>query len=155
MKDFLKILVLSTAAFAAVLVWLSGQLTTVSVVPPESVNLRFRSEVSRFADPTPMRALDGTGQVLHLRKRDQRMVPAAPSDVVVLAWRGPEKGLVESRLPIWLLGMWEPARDWMLRDSEFDPTDWGLTVSEIQSAGLGVVVDHVDRDGTRTLVWAE
>ena len=103
----------------------------------------------------PMRVRDSSGLVLHKRSRDQRMVPAAPSDIVILAWRGPEKGLVESRIPIWLLGMSDPVRGWMLRDSKFDPDDWGLSVGEIQSAGLGVVIDHVDRDGMRTLVWAE
>ena len=51
--------------------------------------------------------------------------------------------------------MWEPARDYMLRDSRFDPVDWGLSVAEIQTAGPGVVIDHVDRSGSRLLVWAE
>jgi hypothetical protein len=155
MKDVFKILIFCAALGAGVFALLVAQLTTVSDVPPDSVNLRFRGVVRNFDDPTPMRALDGSGRVLHLRQRDQRIVPAAPSDVVILAWRGPEEGLVESRIPIWLLGLSEPLRDWMLRDSQFDPGDWGLTVNDIQSAGLGVVVDHVDRDGTRTLVWAE
>ena len=155
MKDFIQIVLIAAALCAGVLTWFSKQMTTVSEVHPDSVNLHFSSALSRWDDPTPMRARDGSGRILHLRSRDQRIVPAAPSDVVILSWRGPEKGLVESRIPIWLLGMTEPLRDWMLRESQFDPGDWSLSVSEIQSAGLGVVVDHVDRDGTRTLVWAE
>ena len=155
MKDFIKILLFTAALFAGVFTWFSSQMTTVEPVHPDSVSLHFSSALSRWDDPTPMRVRDASGHVLHKRYRDQRMVPAAPSDVVILAWRGPEKGLVESRVPIWLLGLSEPLRDWMLRDSKFDPGDWALSVGEIQSAGLGVVVDHVDRDGTRTLVWAE
>ena len=155
MRDFLTILAFTAALCAGVFMWFSAEMTTVADVHPDSVNLHFASALSRWDDPTPMRVRDASGYVLHKRYRDQRMVPAAPSDIVILTWRGPEKGLVESRIPIWLLGMAEPFRGSMLRASKVDPADWALSVNEIQAAGLGVVVDHVDRDGTRTLVWAE
>jgi hypothetical protein len=155
MNDVLKIMAITALLVVAGSFWLSSEMTSVQQVDPGSVNLRFRVARDQFEDATPMRVRDASGQVLHHRIQDQRIVPAAPADVVILAWRGPDKGLVESRVPIWLLGLAQPLRDWMLRDSGFDPADWSLSVNDIQSAGLGIVVDHVDRDGTRTLVWAE
>jgi len=155
MRDFLTILVFTAVLFAGVFTWFSAEMTTVAPVHPDSVSLHFSSARSQWDDPTPMRVRDASGRILHKRHRDQRMIPAAPSDIVIRVWRGPEKGLVESRIPIWLLGLPNPLRAWMLRESKFDPGDWGLSVGEIQSAGLGVVVDYTDRDGMRTLVWAE
>lgn len=155
MRDVLKIMGFCALVFAAGFLWFCSELTQVEEVHPDSVNLRFRSAVVQFEDPTPMRVRDASGHVLHLRCHDPRIVPGAPTDLVVMVWRGPDSGFVETRLPIWLLGMWEPARDYMLRDSRFDPVDWGLSVAEIQTAGPGVVIDHVDRSGSRLLVWAE
>jgi hypothetical protein len=155
MKELLKVMLIGAVLGGAAFVYLANSMTTVEQLPPESVNLRFRAATEGLADPTPMRARSGSGQILTLRHSDPGIVPSPPSDLVVLSWRGPQVGMVETRVPIWLIGLRGPMRDYMFRKSEFNPADWALTVNEIQDAGKGVIVDDYGRGGTRTLVLAE
>jgi hypothetical protein len=155
MSDLIKILFIGAVLVGGAFVLVANSMTSVEQIPPESVNLRFRQATQGLADPTPMRARDGSGQILTLRHRDQGLVPSPPSDLIILSWQGPKVGFVETRVPIWLIGIRGPMRDYLFRKSQFNPSDWALTVNEIQDAGRGVVVDDFARDGRRTLVLAE
>ena len=155
MSDFLKILAIAALGGVLLFVWFAAELTTVEHPDSSAVDMRFRAALQQFEDPTPMLRMDTGGQVIHQRRGSTALVPTAPVDAVVLHWGGPTVGLVETRIPIWFLGLKGPALRYMLRDTSFDPQRWGLTVADIRATDPGVVIDHWGDDGTRTLVWSE
>lgn len=155
MRDSLKILLIAAVGGVLLFVVFAAQLTTVEHPEPSSVDFRFRAVMESFEDPTPLLRMESGGQVIHQQRVDTALIPATPVDVIVLHWGGPKIGLVETRIPIWFLGLKGPALRYMLRDTSFDPRKWGITVADIQGAGPGLVIDHRGGDGTRTLVWSE
>ena len=155
MRDFVKILLIAAGVGVLLFVVLAAQLTTVEHPDPSAVDMRFRAALKQFEDPTPLLRLDTAGHAVRERGGSTALVPAAPVDIVVLHWGGPKVGLVETRIPIWFLGLKGPALRYMLRDTSFDPHKWGITVSDIRAADAGVVIAHRGGDGTRTLVWSE
>jgi hypothetical protein len=91
------------------------------------------------------------------RRLDGRSGP--PQHLQILAFDDADRKLVRLRLPIWLLG--DLDEDDLDLDVHWD--DDGemlkrhvrrhLRLSEIEKAGLGVVVEIEERSGDRVLIW--
>jgi len=155
MREFLKVLLIAAVLGVLAFMWFASQLTTVEHPDPSAADHRFRAALQAFEDPTPMLTMDAGGRIIHNQRKSTPLIPAVPIDVVVLAWRGPTVGLVETRLPIWFLRLKGPAIRYLLRGTAFDPEPWGLTVDDIQAWGPGIVIDHRGGGSYRTLIWSE
>ena len=155
MGAILKIAAVFAALVVGVFLLIAEGLTDVQHPDPADVDGHFRSVLREFGDPTPMLRLEAAGSVTRQRRKNPQVVPTSPVDFVIVAWKDAETGLVETRMPIWLLGMWRPARNYLLRDTNFDPDAWGLTVSDLKAHGPGLVIDHYSPRGGRILVWTE
>lgn len=155
MNDYFKIMLFFAALSVGLFFWFADSVTTVEHPAPDDVNLRYRSVLLQFHDPTPMLRMDPAGRVIHNTPKSRPMFPVVPTDLIVVAWRGPEVGLVEVRMPIWFLRVKGPAVRYLLRDTGFEPDDWALALDDMQDWGAGVVLDHYDRAGNRLLVWTD
>ncbi|RKZ14199.1 hypothetical protein DRQ53_12080 [bacterium] len=155
MREFLKVVLICAALGFGGFLWFASQLTSVDKIDRSSADMRFRAAREQFTDQTVMLRMDEGGNVVELAPTSLPMFPVIPTDLVVLAWRGPATGLVEVRIPIWFVRMKGPALEFMLKDTAFEPRRWGLDVESMQARGAGLVLDHYGRGGERVLVWTE
>ena len=155
MTHFLKIFLIVAALGVGVFLWMASQVTTVEQMDTNAASFRFRGALQQFEDTKPMLTMDGAGNVIRYQRTSNALIPAIPTELKVLAWRGSTIGLVEVHIPMWFLRMKGPAINYLLKDTEFDLQAWGLTVEELQAWGPGVVLDHRSAKAERVLIWTE
>lgn len=154
MRQFLKILFIAAALGFATFLFTAWRVTKVEPMGGADANLRFRAVYERFEDTQPMLTRDGAGNVTHHKRHSKELIPTVPQDLVVLAWRGPQPGLVQMRIPLWFLRMKGAALRYMFRKTGLDPGPWALSPDEIRDWGPGIIIDYQNRSD-RVLIWAE
>lgn len=154
MRQVLKVVLIVAVVVVVAFVVTAWKVTKVHEVDTSDAALHFRAVYEQFKDVDPMLTRDAAGTVIHHRRRQDALIPPVPSEIGVLAWRGPEIGLVEMHIPIWFLRMKGKAIQYIFERTGLDPVPWELNVDEIQEWGPGIVLDHRGRKD-RVLVWAE
>ena len=123
-----------------------------SVDADEAVATRSLDEArARFSGQQPILELRDD-KVSLLRKAPEVASTRDLQNVRVLTWNAEEGTLTTLTLPFWLL---------RLRDSGVDVSIAAdgrrltMTMDEVERYGPALVLDHVDEDGSRVLVWTE
>ena len=78
---------------------------------------------------------------------------ATPTQLHVLAFYADGQRLVRADVPLWFFRVKGPAVAYALRGTGFDLDALGLTASDLQRAGAGVVLDETRSSGDRVLAW--
>ena len=73
-------------------------------------------------------------------------------NVRVLTWNAEEGTLTTLTLPLWLLRLRDSGVDVSIAA---DGTRLTMTMDEVERYGPALVLDHVEEDGSRVLVWTE
>lgn len=109
---------------------------------------------ARFAGTAPLIELRPAGPVL-TRSVPDGAVAAPLQRVHVLTWNSADQKLSRVTLPFWLI-RFEGGPIELVRDEvHAGNTTIDLTVEQIERFGPALLVDHLDDDGTRVLVWTE
>lgn len=154
MRQLLKVVLVVAALVVAVFFLTASRVTKVEPLDTGDASLRFRAAYARFDDAVPMLSRDASGNLIRRSRRQDALIPIVPVDLTVLAWRGPEVGLVEMRIPLWFLRLQDRPLRYLFRRTGLDPVAWQLEVEPIQDWGPGIIIDHRGR-GERVLAWVE
>ena len=76
-----------------------------------------------------------------------------PSQLKVLAYKAGEQRLVRANVPFWFFKLKGPAIQLVLRGTEIDLKKLGVTATDLESHGPGLVLDEIRSNGDRVLVW--
>ena len=123
-----------------------------SVDADESVATRSLDEArARFSGQQPILELR-EDKVSLLRKAPDVASTRDLQNVHVLTWNAEEGTLTTLTLPFWLLRLRDSGVDVSLTA---DGTRLTMTMDEVERYGPALVLDHVEDDGSRVLVWTE
>ncbi len=75
--------------------------------------------------------------------------------LMVLAYRVQQQRIARAEIPIWFLKLKGPVAEWALRDTGFDLSRLGVTPSELERLGPGLILDESNAAGDAILVWTE
>lgn len=114
---------------------------------------RFGIVRSRLSGSPPLVQRDASGRFVRQERPTGR--DAAPTRLKVLAYRASAEGLAEADVPFWLFKVKGPAVQLALRGTGFDLESLGLTPTDLERAGTGIVVDEIRDNGDRILAWTE
>lgn len=123
------------------------------VVPTEALR---RIDAVRAALPSgsPVVTLDPGGNVVR-RQEPRTSAPMPLRRLSVLAYRADAQRLLSADVPFWFLTIKGPAARYAFRDTGFDLDRLGITPADLERHGPSVVIDHVQPNGDRLLVWTE
>ena len=123
-----------------------------SVDADEAVATRSLDEArARFSGQQPILELRDD-KVSLLRKAPDVASTRDLQNVQVLTWNAEEGTLTALTLPVWLLRLRDSGVDVSLTA---DGTRLTMTMDEVERYGPALVLDHVEDDGSRVLVWTE
>ena len=123
-----------------------------SVDADEAVATRSLDEArARFSGQQPILELRDD-KVSLLRKAPDVASTRDLQNVQVLTWNAEEGTLTALSLPVWLLRLRDSGVDVSLTA---DGTRLTMTMDEVERYGPALVLDHVEDDGSRVLVWTE
>src|SRR5687767_12815982 len=102
----------------------------------------------------------GQQPILELRDDKVALLRKAPDvgstrdlqNVRVLTWNAEEGTLTTLTLPFWLLRLRDSGVDVSIAA---DGTRLTMTMDEVERYGPALVLDHLEEDGSRVLVWTE
>ena len=136
----------------AAMVW---QVTSVERIGSSAAIERF--ETIRDSVPTspPVLSFDAKGSLTRTPPPAESKDTASPSVLRVMAYRGPQHGLVQVDVPFWFLRLKMPAVQYVLRDTDVDLGELGLTSKELALYGPCIVLDQTRSNGDRVLIWME
>ena len=103
---------------------------------------------------------NGQQPILELRDDKISLLRKAPDvgsthdlqNVRVLTWNADEGTLTTLTLPFWLLRLRDSGVDVSIAA---DGTRLTMTMDEVERYGPALVLDHLEEDGSRVLVWTE
>jgi hypothetical protein len=78
---------------------------------------------------------------------------APPTILSVLAYHASSQRLIRADVPLWFLKLKGPAATLALRDTGFDLEALGLTASDLERSGPGLVLDDRSSDGSAILAF--
>jgi len=73
----------------------------------------------------------------------------------ILVWRAREERLMRADVPFWFFRLKAPAVQLVVRDTGFDLERLRLTAPDLEEHGPGLILDEIDENGDRTLIWTE
>ena len=126
--------------------------TIQEVAAPDS-QARFDEALRRVEARPPLVQIDSSGQLTRLqtsRPREPR-----PARLYVMAFDAGQSRLVRADVPLWFLKVKGPAARFALGGTGLDLEKLGLTASDLEEAGAGVVIDEHATNGNRLLAWTE
>ena len=123
-----------------------------SVDADEAVATRSLDEArARFKGQQPILELRDD-KVALLRKAPEVGSTRDLQNVRVLTWNAGEGTLTTLTLPFWLLRLRDSGVDVSIAA---DGTRLTMTMDEVERYGPALVLDHLEEDGSRVLVWTE
>ena len=123
-----------------------------SVDADEAVATRSLDEArARFKGQQPILELRDD-KVALLRKAPDVASARDLQNVQVLTWNAEEGTLTTLTLPFWLLRLRDSGVDVSIAA---DGTRLTMTMDEVERYGPALVLDHLEEDGSRVLVWTE
>ena len=139
----------------SVFAYVAWHASDVMRVEPNEADQAFQLALDRFGpDAVPMVARDTTGSYQHAA-RSEEVSEERPERLVILTHHSQQGGLVRTEVPFWFLRMKGPALQFVLRGTDFDLRELGITPRDLIDNGPGVVVHEVYGGGDRLLVWLE
>jgi hypothetical protein len=111
---------------------------------------------ARFAGQRPLIELDERGKFLKANT-DREPAPGArrPETLYVMAFDPDDGGLVQVKVPFWLLRMKMQNAKIDLGGSRMDLEDLKLRVEDLDRLGPALVLDQRNAGGDRVLVWSQ
>jgi hypothetical protein len=148
----LIILLCAATGFAVfgLMVWRN---TDVERVGAAGAERRFAAVRDSLMTDPPILTVRGDGSLVRRPPPDPSIPVRALSTLHVMAYRGPQRGLVTVSVPFWFLRLKMPAVNFALRATDVDLGALGLTPDELSLYGPSVVVGQVRGNGDRVLVW--
>lgn len=125
--------------------------------PTENAEQQFAEARARFAGQQPLIEIRKDDEPLLHREVIPNAMPATKLTTLrVLAYDTRASKLVNVSIPMWLLRM-APSRNFSLSDSgiDFDTDRVRLTLDDLERRGPGLILDQVERRGSKVLVWTE
>jgi hypothetical protein len=148
--------ILFVIASAAVGFYFFSQHIDTRKVTASTATEEFDRVRARFTGTRPLIELDERGDLL--RTNTDRPVPDHPRPLEglhILAFDPDDGGLVQLRIPFWLLRMQPNNAKIDLGGHRMDLEDLKLTVEDLERFGPALVLDQKNRGGDRVLVWTD
>lgn len=148
--------ILFVIASAAVGFYFFSQHIDTRKVTASTATEEFDRVRARFTGTRPLIELDERGDLL--RTNTDRAVPDRPQALEalhILAFDPDDGGLVQLRIPFWLLRMQPNNARIDLGGQHMDLEDLKLTVEDLERFGPALVLDQKSRGGDRVLVWTQ
>jgi len=152
--QILGMLVLGAVIGFTVFGLLTWRNTTVEIVGREDALLRLAETRALFGDAVPLLDIEASGQLTR-RRAGPDTEGVSPELLVVLAYRVREQRLIRVDVPFWFVKLKGPAAQFALRDTGFDLRRLGLTASDLEKQGPGLILDESRENGDRILIWTE
>ena len=130
---------------------LAWRAVTIGQMDPQDATQRFTDALADIESRTPLVALDASGRFV--RRASSPTGGARPARLYVLAYRAPEQRFVSADVPLWFYKVKGPAVRYALGETNFDLQAPGLTATDLEQAGAGVVLDETRANGDRVLAW--
>jgi hypothetical protein len=149
------LIVMVGAAVVGGTAWLVYQSSSIKSSPstPERAAEELETVRSRFAGQAPLIAIDDHGQATIVPRT--RAGDTALAALHVLAFDPDERRLKRVTLPFWVLRMSPGSAELKIGDDTLRLHGQRVTIADVEKAGPGLLVDHVDGEGQRVLVWTE
>lgn len=146
--------VVAVGAIALTAMWFRQNLT-ITQGREDAATQQFEEVRRRYAGQEPLiRLVDGRPQYV-VERAGQAAPRAALSSIHVIAYDRDEGNTVRFSLPFWLLRM----KSGPIRISAFqqgwDDRGVEFRVEDLEKHGPGIIVDVVERNEGRVLIWAE
>lgn len=123
-------------------------------LPEDRTSALFDSLRTRLGDRPPMLEIDEHGESTRQDPLDDRS-ELQLSRLGVLAYRASDGKLAEADVPFWFVRLKSPALEFILRDTRVNLEELGIRASDLQRHGPGTIVDRLDANGDRLLIWVE
>jgi len=136
---------------AGVFAYLAARSITIVQTDRTGAQNNFDDALAGVRSPLPLVRRDPAGRFV--RRPRSTSTSAKPTHLHVLAYYADGNRLVRADLPLWLYKVKGPAAAYALRGTGFDLDALGLTASELQQEGAGVVLDEARANGDRLLAW--
>jgi hypothetical protein len=151
-----RAIVLTVVVVATLGLAVSGGLAwraiTVQQIDGSGAQHNFDDVLETAKSPTPLVHRE-SGRFV--RRPSSPSVGPPPRDLHVLAYYADGHRLVRADVPLWFFTVKGPAAAYALRGTGFDLETLGLTPSELQRAGAGIILDETRPTGDRILAWTE
>ena len=123
-------------------------------VETEGADAQFAGVRQRFAGQTPLIALREGGEAIV-----NRPAPGGEgrpiTTIHALVYAADERKLVDISLPFWLVRLSPGDRFSFIEHGDFDHQRIQLSLRDVERHGPGLILDGVDRNHGRVLIWAE
>jgi hypothetical protein len=146
---FIIAVVIGLTVFA-VLAWRSVDVEQVDVTDAPK---RFEEVLANFDSHIPLVKMDASGRFV--RRALSGMTGVRPEQLHVLAYSASEQRLLRADVPLWFFKVKGPGVHYALRGTGFDLEALGLTASDLERSGIGVVLDEMRANGDRLLAWTD
>lgn len=148
----LTALMAAVAGFSifGIVVW---RATDIERVGADSAEQRFAAVRDSVGVDQPILSVGGGGKFVRRPPPDPAVPVTAPRTLHVMAYRGPQRGLVQVSVPFWFMRLKMPAVNFVLRDTDVDLRELGVTPDELALYGPSVVIEETRANGDRVLVW--
>lgn len=147
-RAFLVVLLAALVGFS-IFAYLLSRVSQIEEASATRAQARIDSVRALYADPTPIMAFDETRPA----PPDTRV--AKIETLHVLLYRGPLEGLLQVDVPIWFIRLKAPAAQYMLRNTDVDLAELGLTADVLRSYGPAIVADEERPNGDRLFMWTD
>jgi hypothetical protein len=138
-------------ALTTVAVVVGWRSITIEEVPSSDSPARFDQALLQIDAKTPLVTVDAAGHLSRLEPSRPREPP--PTRLHVLAFDASRARLVSADVPLWFLKVKGPGAQYALSGTGLDLEKLGLTASDLEAAGAGVVIDERAANGNRLLAW--
>jgi hypothetical protein len=146
--------VLFLIASAAVGFYFFSQHMDTRKVTASTATAEFDKVRAQFTGSKPLIELDERGDLL--RTNTDRPLPTDPRPLEalhIMAYDPDDGGLVQFKIPFWILRMQPDNAKIDLGGQRVDLEDLKLTVDDLERFGPAMVLDQRSRGGDRVLVW--
>jgi hypothetical protein len=148
-KRVFLILVVAALVGFSIFVYLLSRVSHMEQASAGVAQSRIDSVRALYEDPTPVMVFG------EARKSVPDTTVAKIETLHVLVYRGPMQGLLQVDVPIWFIRLKAPAAQFMLRRTDVDLEELGLTAGVLRSYGPSIVADEKRPNGDRLFMWTD
>jgi hypothetical protein len=149
----LSVFAIAAAVGLALFGFMAWRSISVERIEPDEALRRFQAIRSQFSGAEPILRVQPDGHVV--RSKEPLGEGQPPKQFRVLAYRAPERQLVQAKIAFWFLKAKGPAVIYSLRGTGLDLDRLGISPAELARYGPRLVFDETGADGGRLLVWTE